>query len=121
MQGKLDIEALKAKLKDEELLLERELKGLGKQVPERKGDWEATPSELNNSSADKNEAADRVEDFEGKIATESELERQLHDIKSALERLENGTYGLCEVDGKPIEPERLLANPSARTCIAHKG
>jgi RNA polymerase-binding transcription factor DksA len=30
--------------------------------------------------------------------------------------MENGTYGVCEKSGKPIELDRLMANPAARTC-----
>lgn len=119
METKHDIAALKGRLEEEKKLLERELGTLGKKSVS--GDWVTSTSDLNNSEADKNEAADRVEDFESKMATESTLEAQLEDIKAALARIENGTYGVCTVGGEPIETERLLANPSARTCIKHKG
>jgi DnaK suppressor protein len=39
------------------------------------------------------------------------------EIASALERLEAGTYGVCENCGKDISPERLEARPVARLCI----
>jgi DnaK suppressor protein len=42
---------------------------------------------------------------------------RLRDIDAALERLENGTYGVCEVCGEAISPERLAARPAARRCI----
>ena len=42
-------------------------------------------------------------------------ERQ-HAIDDALLRLERGEYGVCEVCGNPIEPERLEAEPTARLC-----
>ncbi len=48
-----------------------------------------------------------------------QLEKQMSEIDAALERIENGTYGICEISGQPIEKERLEANPSARTCIKH--
>ncbi|MDX6235500.1 MAG: DnaK suppressor protein [Kribbellaceae bacterium] len=41
----------------------------------------------------------------------------LADLDSALERIDAGDYGRCEHCGKPIAAERLLARPSARTCI----
>ena len=41
----------------------------------------------------------------------------LTEIAAARARLEAGTYGLCEVCGKPIPPERLAARPTARTCV----
>lgn len=39
------------------------------------------------------------------------------EVRSALARLEAGTYGQCEQCGKAIAPERLEARPIARTCI----
>jgi len=36
-----------------------------------------------------------------------------------LKKIEDGTYGICEVGGEEIPEDRLDANPSARTCIEH--
>ena len=47
----------------------------------------------------------------------SDAQRELSDIDRALERLQDGTYGVCAHCGKPIAPERLAARPSAATCI----
>ena len=44
-------------------------------------------------------------------------ERHLTEIAAARARLDAGTYGACEVCGKPIPPERLVARPTARTCV----
>ena len=44
---------------------------------------------------------------------------QLREIEAALERVEAGTYGVCEVCGEPIAPGRLEARPTARTCVKH--
>jgi DnaK suppressor protein len=41
----------------------------------------------------------------------------LIEIDAALRRIEAGTFGSCEVCGKPISPERLVAIPWARLCI----
>jgi RNA polymerase-binding transcription factor DksA len=38
-------------------------------------------------------------------------------VKRALDRIEQGTYGLSEVSGKPIPIERLEAVPSATTLV----
>jgi DnaK suppressor protein len=46
--------------------------------------------------------------------------RFLYHIDMALERVENGTYGLCHSCGKPISDERLEAVPHARLCITCK-
>jgi DnaK suppressor protein len=41
----------------------------------------------------------------------------LAEIDAAIERCENGDYGVCERCGKPIGEGRLEARPVARTCI----
>jgi DnaK suppressor protein len=38
-------------------------------------------------------------------------------IKEALERIDNGTFGLCEICGKEIGEERLKARPVTTRCI----
>ena len=47
------------------------------------------------------------------------LTDQLSDIEAALGRIDDGTYGFCEVCGKPISAARLEAMPSTRFCIDH--
>jgi RNA polymerase-binding transcription factor DksA len=42
---------------------------------------------------------------------------RLAEVDSALERLEAGTYGVCEFCGVAIPGERLLARPVARHCV----
>ena len=46
-----------------------------------------------------------------------QLERELVELQAALERIDNGTYGIDENTGEPIDPARLEAIPSARTNI----
>lgn len=41
-------------------------------------------------------------------------------IKEALERIENGTYGICEECGEEISTERLKARPVTTLCIECK-
>jgi DnaK suppressor protein len=43
---------------------------------------------------------------------------QLHMIKYALAKFDDGSYGECEECGKPIGFSRLQARPEARLCIA---
>ncbi len=45
---------------------------------------------------------------------------EVEQIDYALERVENGTYGICEECEKPINSERLRALPFASLCIACK-
>lgn len=41
-------------------------------------------------------------------------------IEAALRRIDDGTFGICEVCGGPIGDERLAAVPYATLCIADK-
>jgi DnaK suppressor protein len=45
------------------------------------------------------------------------LELELAEIEAALQRLDDGTYGVDEVTGERIDPERLEAIPAARTNV----
>jgi RNA polymerase-binding transcription factor DksA len=45
-------------------------------------------------------------------------EEQLAEVALALERLDAGTYGVCERCGGPIAAARLEARPVARTCVS---
>ena len=47
------------------------------------------------------------------------LEHLLGDIDAALERLKNGTFGVCETCHDPIENDRILADPLCRNCLDH--
>jgi DnaK suppressor protein len=44
-------------------------------------------------------------------------EFDLAEVEAALQRLEQGTYGVCEACGDPIGEGRLDARPAARWCI----
>jgi len=43
----------------------------------------------------------------------------LREIDDALERIDQGNYGICEGTGKPIPKARLKANPWARYCVEY--
>jgi DnaK suppressor protein len=51
----------------------------------------------------------------------TDLRAQLNDVQLALEKLDAGTYGLCEACAEPIAEERLEAMPAARYCMTHAG
>jgi DnaK suppressor protein len=44
----------------------------------------------------------------------------LAEVRAALRRLDDGTYGQCAVDGGPIEPQRLDAVPWTPYCVSHQ-
>ncbi len=42
---------------------------------------------------------------------------RLHEVDEALDRIENGTYGICEECGGPISLKRLEVRPVAKYCV----
>lgn len=115
---KIDTKQFKEKLEAEHAVLLGELKGLGAIRNPETNDWDAIPEE-SAPEADENDRADRTEDYEERTALVSTLKTRLRDIEDALKRIENSSFGKCEVSGEDIEIERLNANPAARTCMKH--
>src|SRR6267142_7023853 len=44
----------------------------------------------------------------------------LQQVRDALQRIEDGIFGCCVVDGEPIEPKRLEAVPWTPYCVKHR-
>lgn len=116
----INYEHFKEKLEREKALVEKDLQEAGRMNPDNPSDWEATPpADRDVSMADDNTVADAVEGYDDNLALVSTLEQRYNDIKLSLDKIKQGTYGLCQVCGKEIEEDRLEANPSARTCKLH--
>jgi RNA polymerase-binding transcription factor len=52
-------------------------------------------------------------------ALAADTRQQVSELEAALVRVDEATYGVCEVCGTTIPSARLEARPAARTCIAH--
>jgi DnaK suppressor protein len=63
------------------------------------------------------DAATETHDRELDYGLEENADQVLGEIDAALRRMDEGTYGTCEVCGNPIAPERLEARPWATLCI----
>jgi RNA polymerase-binding transcription factor DksA len=74
------------------------------------------------SSVDQHQADLGTETFEREkdLSILEQIDGELVDVEHALKRLDDGTYGTCEVDGKPIPEERLEALPATRFCLQHQ-
>jgi RNA polymerase-binding transcription factor DksA len=106
-------------LEKERDMLEQQLDKLGVRAD---GDDEWTPkvpSDLDINTADESEIGDLSEETQIDEIVLEELETRYQHIVHALKKIDDGTYGICEVSGQPIEKDRLDANPAARTCKAH--
>lgn len=116
----MNTEYYKEKLEKELQIVEQELRSVATQDPKNPHNWEATETKMDvmSAAADPNEAADKQEEYTENRAITDQLEIRYNNIKHALVKISDGSYGICEISGKPIEPERLEANPAARTCKA---
>ena len=57
---------------------------------------------------------------EHEMALAENAREMLRQTEHAIERLGNGTYGLCEMCGEPIGKARMLAFPRATLCVEDK-
>ncbi len=104
---------LKTKLLTEKTRLEEELSRFAKStgIP---GHYETTMEEI---GTDMDENATEVEGYVDNLAVEKNLEHELQEVLAALDRMEQGTYGICEKTGTEISIDRLRAYPAARTAV----
>jgi RNA polymerase-binding protein DksA len=75
--------------------------------------------ELLSGSQDNHLADTATETYERELdeGLEEDAREQLRQIEKALERIESGEYGRCEICGKEIPVERLEAVPWTTLCI----
>ena len=93
--------------------LEREREALRHQISEL-GHGESGGLEYDSNFAD----TSQVTAERGEAANlASSLHESLGEVEHAIEKLEAGTYGVCENCGKPISDARLEAMPTSRFCI----
>ncbi len=80
--------------------------------------YQDEPDEIDVDGGDE---IDVAQGFTLKNVADSLSQRDLESlnrIKSALIRIENGTFGLCEECEEPIPEKRLLALPDCTSCIS---
>jgi sigma-B regulation protein RsbU (phosphoserine phosphatase) len=55
----------------------------------------------------------------GNCCPPADVSRLMEQVDAALARMDQNTYGLCEVCNEPVESDRLLADPLERFCLDH--
>jgi DnaK suppressor protein len=109
MEEKINIQLIRDKL-------EAEHKELSRQIEEEN-------ARLGTREASNPDRADLAQDYssqERRTAFLSQMEEQLEELESALNRLDEGTYGKCVNCGEQIAPARLEALPHALYCVECK-
>lgn len=110
------LEEQKEKLLDEEARLVDELAGVAHPDPEHEGNFIPTFEDLGTSE---DSSGQEVSAFEQNIGADEALETRLKNVRAALKKMDKGTYGLCDVDGAPIDHDRLMVQPEATRCVEH--
>jgi len=84
----------------------------GKTVSEMTDGTESFPDVTDRASQESDRNFElRIRDRERKLAKK---------MREALQRIDDGTFGICEVCGKKISEKRLMARPVTTLCIACK-
>ncbi|MCK6511414.1 TraR/DksA family transcriptional regulator [Myxococcota bacterium] len=94
--------------------LETEAQTLRHRLQKIQGDLRQEDGAL---SADFEEQAVELENSEVLAALEDQTHQKLRLIEQTLQRIHNGTYGVCNDCGDPIGTKRLEAIPYATRCI----
>ena len=104
----VDFELLRRRLEDER----------GRLVERLETDCQAV-GQRQDGNGHKSEDEAAIESLESwrRLALEKQLREQMAEVEHALHKLENGTYGLCDICGQSIAPERLEALPWASLCF----
>ena len=75
------------------------------------------PADFGTDAGDAAEEDEMKDEYSALAETDSAI---LAQVRAALTRIDEGTYGLCTVDGAPIEQKRLDALPWTPYCFKHQ-
>jgi DnaK suppressor protein len=115
----------KSKARPSDLL--RKSKGLTQREEQLRAEQNRLLGELAADSASPDELADGWQDRDSAAENElrdveyqhrSAIRERLLKVEQALERLQDGTYGLCVKCGARIDRERLSGDPAVLRCVS---
>lgn len=109
------IDEMKVILQKEQKRLEKLLLNFAHRT--KSGEFDTT---FPNYGDDNDENAAEVSDYSNNLSLESELEKELRDVKNSLVRMQEGSYGIDKYTGEPISEARLRARPTSTSSIASK-
>ncbi|HEY7488266.1 MAG TPA: TraR/DksA family transcriptional regulator [Streptosporangiaceae bacterium] len=109
-----ELTAVRAELNDENTELQAEITRAESQIADRLGD---TSEGAGDDQAD---AGAKTYEREHELALTYNARELLAQNERALNRIEAGTYGVCESCGNPIGKARLQAFPRATLCVQCK-
>ncbi len=77
-------------------------------------------TEISEPLPDAVDQASQESDLAFKLRLRDREQKLLKKIEKALKKIEDGTYGICEMCGGEIDEKRLMARPEATLCIECK-
>ena len=110
----IELDKIRARLETERQRLQNEMSELQTKVEPDEARREGSPF------GKREEEATESFELEKRLALEKQVRANLTEVEHALEKLDKGTYGLCDVCGQPIPAERLEAMPHANLCMSCK-
>jgi DnaK suppressor protein len=113
----VDTDRFRQALLDERKRVEAAIEYLHAETP---GSLQDETEEIGGIDNHLAESASPTLDREIDYTLEESAEQVLQQIDHALGRMDEGTYGKCELCGKEIPAERLEARPWATLCIDHQ-
>jgi RNA polymerase-binding protein DksA len=111
----LDIEYFRSLLLTERERYEAELEGIRSRSMDVEG---SLPDEGESGDEDTADLASAMMDKEIDLSVEDEIMDLLNAIDHALEKIEDGTYGICDISGDAIPKSRLELIPWASLTVA---
>ena len=109
----LDIEHFRGLLLQEMARLEEEREYLRRSS----GDMDGNLPEDAEGEEDTADLASSLMDKEMDLSVEEEIEETMGHIEHAFQKIDDGTYGICDVSGKPIPRSRLELIPWASLTV----
>lgn len=113
MASKQFIKTIKKELLAEKKRIEEELKKFTHADDYDKDKYESDFPQYGDKM---DENAMEVNAFSSNLSLEKRFEANLQSIEKALENIDKGTYGVCEICKNEIHEDRLTAFPSATIC-----
>jgi DnaK suppressor protein len=107
----IDLDKIRSRLESERSRLQTELEQF---------QASAQPTEVRREGSPfgkREEEATESFELEKRLALEKQIKEKLNEVEHALDKFAQGTYGLCDICGQPIDPARLEALPEANLCL----
>lgn len=108
------LDEIKSMLLTQKSTLEEELRQFTNTNSNNEDDFKST---FPNYGDSEEENSAEVADYGDNLSLEYTLEKSLRDVRQALQRVEDGNYGICKYCGNLINPERLKARPASSSCM----